>query len=111
MKPTVVALRMDDMIEDLDRAVALLERIDHKLTKPATPPTNASASTLNVNAGGAGAWAAAWIATMCCTACLVAMVLGGMWMLHQAKQIDDLNAYLQAIYQQAPSLQPKEASK
>lgn len=98
------------MIDDLEHVNSLLDRIDQKLG-PARPGLNTSSSNLNVNAGGAGAWAAAWIASICCTACLVAMVLGGMWMLHQAKQIDDLNAYLQAIYQQAPSLQPpKEAN-
>lgn len=89
--------------DNLDR----LERILPLLQPP--PAGNQSASSVHVNAGGAGAWAAAWIASICCTACLVAMVLGGFWMLHQSKQIDDLNAYLQAIYQQAPSLQPKEA--
>lgn len=99
------------MIDDLRHVTSLLDRIDRKLGSPASTNENTSAASLHVSAGGAGAWAAAWIASICCTACLVAMVLGGMWMLHQAKQIDDLNAYLQAIYQQAPSLQPKEASK
>jgi len=101
------------MNETTQRLIESLERLERLL--PMVPNSTRSdgnnSASLHVSAGGAGAWAAAWIASICCTACLVAMVLGGMWMLHQAKQIDDLNAYLQAIYQQAPSLQPKEASK
>lgn len=100
--------------QDLERLLGLMDEVESyaRNLRPASGNENTSAASLNINAGGAGAWAAAWIASICCTACLVAMVLGGMWMLHQAKQIDDLNAYLQAIYQQAPSLQPpKEASK
>jgi hypothetical protein len=90
--------------QTLDRVEAMLREFPFGTQRD----SQSSNSTLTVNAGGAGVWAAAWVASICCTACLVAMVLGGMWMLHQAKQIDDLNAYLQAIYQQAPSLQPKE---
>ena len=100
---------MNETTERLAETVGRLERL-LPLFSPSPSPGSNSASSLQVNAGGAGAWAAAWIASICCTACLVAMVLGGMWMLHQAKQIDDLNAYLQAIYQQAPSLQPPKES-
>lgn len=68
-------------------------------------------STVTIDAGKGPAWIAVWISTICCTAMMVAMMFGGMWMLHQAKEIDDLNAYLQAIYQQAPSLQPPQDRK
>jgi hypothetical protein len=51
------------------------------------------------------------VSTLCCTAMLALCFAGGFWMSHQAKEIDDLNAYLQAIYQQAPSLQPPKEAK
>lgn len=112
MKPTVVALRMDDMIEDLDRAVALLERIDHKLTKPASPSSNASASTVSVNAGGIGGWVAAWVSGCCCAAMLAAgivFVLNTTQTLAQQRdQISRMQDYLNAIYTAVPQLKPKD---
>lgn len=101
------------MSDDFERLLTLMDEVEEmaRTLKPQVGDSSRSTSTITINAGGMGVWVAAWIASICCTACLVAMVLGGMWMLHQAKQIDDLNAYLQAIYQQAPSLQPpKEKS-
>lgn len=94
--------------ETLDRVEAMLREFPNY---GSIRESQTSTSTLTINAGSASTWVALWVASLCCTACLVAMVLGGMWMLHQSKQIDDLNAYLQAIYQQAPSLQPPKEDK
>lgn len=100
------------MIEDLDRAVALLERIDHKLGKPAGSNENASASTINVNAGGVWHAAAVWIASLCSVVSLLALVLGAIGVSHYIAAQDDklsrMQDYLNAIYSIAPQLKPKD---
>jgi len=99
---------MNDRVDDaMDRILRTLERAERDISSYMSPKQSetVSAASINVNAGGAGIWLAAWIASICCAMSLVAMAFGIVWMLHQAKEIDDLNAYLQAIYQQAPALQ------
>jgi hypothetical protein len=96
--------RIDDRIESILDTLGRAEKeISSQLSGRASEAT--SASTITVNAGGAGIWMAAWIASVCCAMSLVTMAFGIAWMLHQAKQIDDLNAYIQAVYQVAPALQ------
>lgn len=100
------------MIDDLERAVALLERIDQKLPKVVGSTENTSASTITVNAGGVWHAAAVWIASLCSIVSLLALVLGAIGVSHYiAAQDDKLNRmqdYLNAIYSIAPQLKPKD---
>jgi hypothetical protein len=68
------------------------------------PRTTVGSSQIVVHAGGIGVWIAATAAVLCLFAVLVLTVL----YVDQARQIDDLNHYLQAIYAQAPHLKPTE---
>lgn len=99
---------MNDRVDEtFGRLLNTLDRVERELSSQMSSKCseNTSASTITVNAGGAGIWMAAWIASVCCAMSLVTMAFGIAWMLHQAKQIDDLNAYIQAVYQVAPALQ------
>ncbi len=103
---------MDEAIRELSEASRRLRESVESLTSD-MHPRSASASTININAGGVGVW----IATTSCIAMLAASVVGGIWVSREftAKQIADvaqdqkiaeLGNYLQAIYAQAPQLQP-----
>lgn len=110
--PDEVTEDIHELREEMAEALKELRAGVLSVSRYASPQNNsAGTSTVTIDAGKGPAWIAVWISTICCTAMMVAMVFGGMWMLHQAKQIDDLNAYLQAIYQQAPSLQPPKESQ
>lgn len=76
---------------------------------------NTNSQNIKIHAGGVGIW----IATTCCLIMLAVIFVGGLWLsreftakdktdAQQAQQISDLNAYLQAIYVNAPDLKPKK---
>jgi hypothetical protein len=62
-------------------------------------------ATITVNAGGVGLW----LAVTCCVVALVASAFLALMVHDQARQIDRLDDYLNAIYAQAPHLKPKES--
>ena len=108
---------MDEAIRELsDSTRRLRESVDSLFSD--SYPRNHSASTININAGGIGVW----IATTCCIAMLCVSIMGSIWISREftAKQIADtaqeqkiaeLGNYLQAIYAQAPQLQPPKKEK
>ena len=72
---------------------------------------NENRSAVTINAGGVGVW----IAATCCAVMLAANVFLAAFVLDlknemrdQARRISDLDAYLSAIYMQAPHLKPPE---
>ena len=65
---------------------------------------NSSHATISVNAGGVGVWIAC---SLCCVMLVANLFIVALYIDQQA-QLRDLNAYLQAIYAQAPHLRPKE---
>lgn len=60
-------------------------------------------ATIAVNAGGVGVWIAC---SLCCVMLVANLFIVALYIDQQA-QLRDLNAYLQAIYAQAPQLRPK----
>lgn len=68
---------------------------------------NNSRAEIHINAGGIGVW----IATTCCCVMLAISILLGLAVINQSRKIDELNAYLTAIYMMAPSLKPEEPAK
>lgn len=65
-------------------------------------------STIHVNAGGWGVWAA----TTCCIVMLAVGLFAGVFFIsqnaEQNREISDLKDYIQVIYQHAPHLKPDE---
>ncbi len=75
---------------------------------------NIGTSTISINAGGVGVW----VAVTCCLVMLSLLLLGSLWASHEMMRYDQemqarkdenskMTAYLQAIYVQAPQLNPK----
>lgn len=90
--------------EDIVEEIARLEKLLQEAKRMAGVADNHSNATINVNAGGVGVF-------VCCG--LVAFLAGMSIPLYfeqrdQQRQIDDMTHYLNAIYQQAPNLKPKE---
>ncbi len=81
-----------------------------------------TSATARVDAGGAGVWAATTACLVMLTMSVTAIAIGGMWVSREfsvlQEQVDTLKresetqeAYLQAIYQIAPHLKPKDQSE
>ena len=87
------------MLDELNELKGELQRLDARLERGVS-----SASTINVNAGGVGVW----ISTICCVFMLGIAIMGGLIILDQNRKIGELNAYLSAIYMQAPHLKQEE---
>lgn len=68
---------------------------------------NNSRAEIHINAGGVGVW----IATTCCCVMLAISILLGLAVINQSRKIDELNAYLTAIYMMAPNLKPADVPK
>lgn len=68
---------------------------------------NNSRAEIHINAGGVGVW----IAITCCCVMVAISILLGLMVINQGRKIDDLNAYLTAIYMMAPSLKPEQPAK
>lgn len=91
---------MADMADKLDQASARLETA----AKALHGFNSGNQSTISINAGGIGVWFA-------CTACAVMLACNLFLValyLDQQQQIRDLDAYLSAIYMQAPHLKPED---
>lgn len=86
-------------MDDLEGIRDLLDE-----TRRILSPASHSTAQITVSAGGVGVWIAATAALLSMFAALVLAVL----YVDQARRIDDLNHYLQAIYMQAPHLKPDE---
>ena len=79
----------------------IIERLREQIDRL---PQNSSASNINVHAGGIGIW----ICSTFCALCLM-MSLFTLWVVSEIKQNDrDQSNQLNAIYQYAPNLRPKE---
>ena len=91
---------MSELQGELDRLERLLVETIALSTPQAATTGN---STITVNAGGAGVWIAA---TCCIVSFVINVCLGFVVVMHDRK-IDDLNAYVTAIYAMAPSLKPE----
>lgn len=102
----------DEMEEPLDR----IERTANDLRKLMHQNRSIGNATINasVNAGGIGVW----IATTCCVVMLACCIIGALWGTRELERFDQemqarkdenskMTAYLQAIYVQAPQLNPK----
>lgn len=88
------------LTEELDR----LEQLLAEARKRTGQQRSSSAATITIHAGS-------WGTILCC--CLFCFVAGLCIPLYlaqrdQQRQLDDMTHYLQAIYQQAPQLKPKE---
>lgn len=103
---------MEDAIRELGEASRRLRESVEALTHD-IQPRSASASTININAGGIGVW----VAATSCIVMLAMLGMGGMWLSReftskqladnaQDREITDLGDHLHAIYMQAPQLQP-----
>lgn len=90
---------------DVERFADVVQRFESALNRvgPAQSPVTGQ-SNVNVNAGGI----AMWIAATCCCAMLVALWVGSLWVVDHGQRISNLEAYLTAIYTQAPYLKPPE---
>lgn len=77
-----------------DRTDALLRRTD----------ANSNTATISINAGGVGVW----IAATACAVMLACNVFLAALVIDHARRLSDLDAYLAAIYMQAPHLKPAE---
>lgn len=91
----------DDFARTLDGISDVLRDVRETTTR-----TN-GVSSITINGGGLGVW----IATCCCCVMLGISIIGAAVIIDQGRRIGELNAYLSAIYAQAPSLRPpKEES-
>ena len=89
---------MDDEIQRFERAVA---RFSEALTAAGN---SGNQSTITLNAGGVGVW----IAVSACAVMLAVNVMLVAVIVSHDRKIDDLRHYLNAVYQAAPQLKPKE---
>lgn len=62
------------------------DRLIRELLLPQRNST--SNSEVNINAGGAGAWAAVWVTSVACAVMLTGLLVGGMWMSRELNRID-----------------------
>ena len=91
--------------DDLGRFEATATKLIQALDRlPTAIGTNKNIIRANVNAGGFAVWAVSIMASFMLGLSIMLVVDIG----HQQNQIDNLNAYLAAIYMQAPSLKPKD---
>ena len=98
------------MTDDHVALVDALNRFSEKVDRFNSAGNHASARVDN-GAGALGIW-------VCATACLVMLTAAGFLAMivvdqngtlrDQGRRIDDLDAYLSAIYMQAPHLKPKD---
>ena len=93
--------------DDLGRfeltATKLIEALDRL---PTNISNNRNVIRANINAGGFAVWAVSIMASFMLGLSIMMVVDIG----HQQNQIDNLNAYLSAIYMQVPSLKQKGKS-
>lgn len=90
------------MNEDLRAIGSLLHEV-----KGLTAPTATGNATITVNAGGVGVWVACTAAILSCALTVILTV----FYIDQARRIDDMKDYLNAIYMMAPHLKPPEEKK
>lgn len=90
---------MADLADKLDQASARLE-----MAAKALAGINTNQSTISINAGGLGLW----VACTCCVVMLACNLFLVALYVDQQQQIRDLDAYLSAIYMQAPHLKPED---
>lgn len=98
-------------MSDVRELADAMQRFSDKLDVFNRHTTNENRSAVTINAGGVGVW----VAATCCAVMLAANVFLAAFVLDlrnemrdQARRIDDLDAYLSAIYMQAPHLKPAE---
>lgn len=94
------------MEPDYDKVIRELHAALDKAEKfPAfAQPSNSSASNININAGGP----AVWLCATFCALCLLTSLFT-LWIVTDIRQNDrDQGNQLNAIYQYAPYLRPKE---
>ena len=89
---------MEDEIQRFERAVA---RFSEAL---ASSSNSGNQSTITLNAGGVGVW----IAVSACAVMLAINVALAVMLVNHDRKIDDMEHYINAIYQAAPQLKPKE---
>lgn len=81
--------------------VVAMNRVIDKLDTITRPVTH---QNVTLSGGSFGVWVAAFAAAVCFLMFFVVLAL----FVNHDRKIDDLNSYVQAIYQQAPHLKPEE---
>lgn len=100
---------MEDPLDRIEKTAKDLRQLMHQNRSIGNATINAS-----VNAGGIGIW----IASTCCVVMLACGVIAALWGTRELERFDQemqarkdenskMTAYLQAIYVQAPQLNPK----
>lgn len=104
--------------EDIARFGSAIGRFEKVLDTVADRRVNTVGNaTISVNAGGVGVW----VAVTCCIVMLSILLIGSLWASHEMMRFDQemqarkdenskMQAYISAIYVQAPQLKPKDKS-
>lgn len=103
-------MNVPNEVQQLAQSIATsADRIDSALGRLADYRASvASSAVIRVDAGSFGLW---FSATCCAIMVVVAILMGlfgGFYLQDQDKRLDKMQDYLNAIYVQAPQLQPKE---
>lgn len=93
---------MDDIKQRVTDTAIVAQEIKDAMARLERGQNNSHA-TIAVNAGGVGVWI---VCTLACVMLASNLFLVALYVDQQA-QLRDLNAYLQAIYMQAPQLRPE----
>jgi hypothetical protein len=88
--------------QDLARFVRAVEQLDSVLTR--TGSNSGNQSTITLNAGGA----AVWVAVSACAVMLAMNCALMVLLVNHDRKIDDMEHYINAIYQAAPQLRQEE---
>lgn len=104
--------------EDIARFGSAIERFEEVIDSVSDRRNkNIGNATITVNAGGVGVW----VAVTCCLVMLALLLLGSLWASREMNRFDQemqarkdenskMQAYISAIYVQAPQLKPKEST-
>lgn len=93
---------MENLSDEMQKYVEVSERLINALDSRATSSNSSNTAEVKINAGGIGVLIVTGFAAFMCGLCLCMMFI----VFRQEKKIDNMQDYLNVIYQYAPQLKP-----